>query len=231
MASNLTKSRNFTFLLYPESIPSDWEDCLIKLGIPMVVSPLHDKDIKTNEKEWSTHDVIHEGKHYKKPHYHVIYVAKNPVTIESVRNKIKRALGSTSVSHIEIVDSIENTFKYLTHESADAKKKKKHVYDKQDLLFINDFDIDRYITLDETQKKELFNSITRVIVANKFENIFDLSNYIINRGGEIGIESLDVMNDVIAPKTGLLRLYFDGAYQIRKRGETQIIDTETGEIK
>ncbi|MGU9546261.1 Rep family protein, partial [Bacillus cereus] len=59
---------------------------------------------------------------YKKPHYHVIYVAKNPVTTESVRNKIKRALGGKSVSHIEITDSVEWYFNYLTHDTADARK-------------------------------------------------------------------------------------------------------------
>ena len=38
------------FLLYPESIPSDWEMKLELLGIPIAISPLHDKDIDT--KKW-----------------------------------------------------------------------------------------------------------------------------------------------------------------------------------
>lgn len=37
------KSRYFTFLLYPESIPSDWEMKLELLGVPMAISPIHDK--------------------------------------------------------------------------------------------------------------------------------------------------------------------------------------------
>ena len=32
------------FLLYPESIPSDWELKLELLGVPIAVSPLHDRD-------------------------------------------------------------------------------------------------------------------------------------------------------------------------------------------
>ncbi|WP_218668851.1 Rep family protein, partial [Staphylococcus hominis] len=51
------------------------------------------------------------GKVYKKPHYHVLYIARNPVTTESVRKKIKRALGSKSLSHIEIIDGIESVYK------------------------------------------------------------------------------------------------------------------------
>ena len=40
------KSRNFTFLLYPdrEGFPDDWEERLEKIGVPIAISPLHDKD-------------------------------------------------------------------------------------------------------------------------------------------------------------------------------------------
>ena len=39
------KARYFTFLLYPESIPEDWEMKLELIGVPIAVSPLHDKDL------------------------------------------------------------------------------------------------------------------------------------------------------------------------------------------
>jgi len=84
--------------------------------------------------------------------------------------------------------------------------------------------------MDEAQKKELFNALTRVIIQNKLENIFDLSDYVLSKGEEIGVPTLELMNDIIASKTGLLRLYFDGAYQRRKRNETPKYDSETGEI-
>lgn len=67
----------------------------------------------------------------KKPHYHVIYIARNPVTIESVRNKIKRKLGNISIAHVEILDYIKGSYEYLTHESKDAIAKNKHIYDKK----------------------------------------------------------------------------------------------------
>lgn len=40
------KARYFTFLLYPESIPEDWEEKLELLGVPIAISPLHDMDEK-----------------------------------------------------------------------------------------------------------------------------------------------------------------------------------------
>ena len=42
--TNKEKSRYFTFLLYPESIPNDWEMKLELLGLPIAISPLHDRD-------------------------------------------------------------------------------------------------------------------------------------------------------------------------------------------
>ena len=94
------KARYFTFLLYPESIPEDWEMKLESIGLPIAISPLHDKDLS---------DV--EGQKYKKAHYHVIYVAKNPVTTDSVRKKVRQILGDKSVSMVQIVvQSMENIY-------------------------------------------------------------------------------------------------------------------------
>lgn len=201
------KARYFTFLLYPESIPSDWELKLETLGVPIAVSPLHDKD-KSNV----------EGQKYKKPHYHVIYIAKNPVTADSVRWKIKKLLGEKSLAMVQVVLNVENTYLYLTHESKDAIAKKKHVYDKADIKLINNFDIDRYVTLDVEEKAELFNVVVSLIRTYTLQNIFDLYDFIDENGEAYGL-TINLVNEVIAGKTGFMKLLFDGAYQRSKRGE------------
>ncbi|WP_415338301.1 Rep family protein, partial [Clostridium perfringens] len=177
---------NFAFIIYPESIPENWVECLSKLGIPMAVSPLHDLDEserKFSEMSEAEKAIINSGnKVYKKAHYHVLYIARNPVTVESVRKKIKRVLGDNSISHIEIVDSVEYYFQYLTHESSGAVKKNKHRYDKKDIVYINDFDIDRYVTLDESEKRELANLIFALIRKYQLENIIDLYEFVEARG-------------------------------------------------
>ncbi|HEL0513489.1 TPA: replication protein [Streptococcus equi subsp. zooepidemicus] len=200
------KSRYFTFLLYPESIPNDWELKLETLGVPIAVSPLHDKD-KSNV----------EGQKYKKPHYHVLYIAKNPVTADSVRWKIKKLLGEKSLAMVQVVLNVENTYLYLTHESKDAIAKKKHVYDKADIKLINNFDIDRYVTLDVEEKAELFNVVVSLIRAYTLQNIFDLYDFIDENGEAYGL-TINLVNEVISGKTGFMKLLFDGAYQRSKRG-------------
>src|SRR5699024_8232832 len=131
---------------------------------------------------------------YKKAHYHVLYIAKNPVTVESVRNKIKRVLGNKSLSHIEIVDYVQNYFLYLTHESKDAIAKNKHKYDKKDIIYINDFDIERYITLDEHEKNDLLNKVCGLIYQFGFENMFDFLDFYHQSKDDYDLPNLDVLN-------------------------------------
>lgn len=207
------------FLLYPESIPADWKDRLESLGLCMAVSPLHDKD-KSEIK----------GQEFKKPHYHVIYIAKNPVTVDAVRNKIKRCLGDKTVNHVEIVDNVQNAYLYLTHESKDAKRKNKHVYPRADITLLNDFDIDRYVTLDDAQKKDLKILIMNLINKKHLVNAAHLLDFVDEHGEDYQIRNRDVA-EIVYQNAGGLRLLFDAQYQMGYRytgGRT--VNNETGEI-
>ncbi|MCC9894620.1 replication protein RepB, partial [Streptococcus agalactiae] len=44
-----------------------------------------------------------EGQQYKKPHYHVLYIAKNPVTADSIMWKLKKTLGEKSLALVQVV--------------------------------------------------------------------------------------------------------------------------------
>mgnify|MGYP000162874808 FL=1 len=213
------KARYFTFLLYPESIPNDWIDYLELIGVPIAISPLHDKDLS---------DV--EGQKYKKEHYHVIYVSKNPVTAESVRLKVKRSLGDKSVAMVQIVStSMENMYLYLTHESKDAIAKNKHKYSKADIRLLNNFDIDRYVTLDVEDKDDMLNDVCDLIDDHNLANMRELRRFVKLHGVEYGLPSMKIINSVLRAHTGLIRLYFDAVYQERRYGRADI-DKDTGEV-
>lgn len=214
------KARYFTFLLYPESIPNDWSQRLELMGVPIAISPLHDKD-KSNV----------EGQTYKKAHYHVVYVAKNPVTTDSVRKRIQRVLGARSVSKVQIVvQSMENMYLYLTHESKDAIAKNKHKYSKRDITLLNNFDIDRYVTLDVEDKDDMLNDVCNLIDDHNLANMRELRRFVKLHGIEYGLPSMKIINSVLRAHTGLIRLYFDAVYQERKYGRGDI-NKETGEIQ
>ena len=213
------KARYFTFLLYPESIPENWEMELELTGIPMAISPLHDKD-KSNV----------DVQEYKKAHYHVIYVAANPVTTHSVRMKIQRILGKQSIAKVQVVkQSMENMYLYLTHESKDAIAKNKYKYAKKDIKLLNNFDIDRYVVLDVEDKDEMLNDVCDMIDDHGLANIRELRRFVKEHGTEYNLPSMKIINSVLRSHTGLIRLYFDAVYQERKYGRSYV-DKDTGEI-
>lgn len=230
---NKDKARYFTFLLYPESIPEDWEMHLELTGIPMAISPLHDKD-ETERKDLTEDEqkIIEDGgKVYKKPHYHVVYVAANPVTTHSVRMKIQRILGKQSIAKVQVVkQSMENIYLYLTHESKDAIAKNKYKYDKKEIKLLNNFDIDRYVVLDVEDKDDMLNDVCDMIDEHSLANIRELRRFVKEHGTEYSLPSMKIINSVLRSHTGLIRLYFDAVYQERKYGRSYV-DTETGEIK
>ena len=159
------------------------------------------------------------------------YVAANAVTTHSARMKIQRMLGKESIAKVQFVKyKMDNMYLYLTHESKDAIAKKKHKYDKKDIKELNNFDLDRYVTLDVEDKDDLLNEICDVIDDHDIANYRELRRFVKNHGEEYNLPSMKTINTVLRSHTGLIRLYFDGVYQERKYGRTDI-DTTTGEIK
>jgi len=217
------KSRYFTFLIYPESAPKDWVLRLELTDLPFAISPLHDKDKRETEpgSAFPGEEIVHEE--YKKPHYHVIVVYPNTATCDAVRNKIQRALGEEwkqALNKVQIVKKgMESMYKYLTHESKDAIAKKKYKYNKDDIVLLNQFDIDRYIVLDAHDKEDLLDSVLSTIDKYGLENYKQLMNHMKNHGEEIGIDSRKTLTAIVKSNIGMIRLALDGEYQERKREE------------
>lgn len=153
---------------------------------------------------------------FKKPHYHALFHSDNPISTDAVRNKIQRALGDKAINTVKVVDNMQGAFSYLTHESKDAIRKHKHLYKKTDLTLLNDFDVDRYITMSAAEKSDKFTALTKAVRHNDLANIIELTDWLEEHGGEIDIKSPGELNKVIDGKVGMLRLYFDGVYQKRR---------------
>lgn len=205
------KGRQFTFLLYPENLPKDWETRLQDLDLPMAISPLHDKDI----------DKKIGG--FKKQHYHGIVIFPNPVTQNGVTLKLNRALAhdgyKNCVPQVQfLVKGIESTYLYLTHESKSAIEEGKHVYNSSEIKLLNNFDISRYVVLDASEKEELLQDLLKLIRKNRLSNVFQLDDYLskLREQGKPAPSERDVL-EVIRSNTYMFRMYFDGAYQEEKR--------------
>lgn len=112
----------------------------------------------------------------------------------------------------------------------DKTAKNKRVYDKKDIKLLNNFDIDRYITLDVEDKDDMLNDVCDLIDEHGLANIRELRRFIKVHGAKHNLPSMKIINSVLRSHTGLIRLYFDAVYQERKYGRSDV-DTETGELK
>lgn len=69
-------------------------------------------------------------------------------------------------------------------------------------------------------EKQTLKILLEVIREYRICNIFDLYDFIDENGESYGL-NINSVNEVIAGKTGFMKLLFDGAYQRSKRGEVK----------
>ena len=62
----------------------------------------------------------------------------------------------------------------------------------------NNFDIDRYITLDAEDKDDMLNDVCDLIDEHGLANIRELRRFVKLRGSELGLSSMKVVNSVSA---------------------------------
>lgn len=92
-----TRTRNWVFVLYPESAPDGWQQIIGDLHIQAFVSPLH-RDLNPDETE-------------KKPHHHVILMFEGVKSFE----QIKDITDSLNCPIPQAVNSLRGHARYLCH--------------------------------------------------------------------------------------------------------------------
>lgn len=98
------KGRHFSYVVYPESAPSNWVEELKKRGLAFVVSPLHDKDINPDGTP-------------KKAHYHIIVSWGNTTTYRAARGLCVLL----NCPQPQLLKSCNGMYRYLTHKDNPEK--------------------------------------------------------------------------------------------------------------
>lgn len=117
------KSRYWSGILYPDSLPSNWKELIEEMQLPCAISPLHDKDID-----------IGTGK-LKKPHYHILISFEGPRSQKQVEEIIKDTLNGAKPQRII---SLRGYFRYLCHLDNPEKAQ----YNIEDIIQLCGFEID-----------------------------------------------------------------------------------------
>ena len=147
------RSTTWTFLVYPESAPSNWVDILKGLHVPFIVSPLHDKDIKNKD----TGEL-------KKSHYHCVIRFKSKKSFTQVQNDVCNKVNGPIP---QPVADIAMMIRYLVH----LDDPDKYQYNREDIRVYGNIDVKEYLYT----KKEFQYEILKEIL--DFCQVYDVQEY------------------------------------------------------
>lgn len=165
-----TRSRNWTFLVYPDSekLDQQWRDTLSEMGLQVAISPLHDKDKNKDGTD-------------KKPHYHCVLVFDSVKAREQVQ-EICRKIGTNE--QCQRVLNLKGTMRYLCHLDDPQKAQ----YSRDDVQVIGGLDYDKISTTDEDEERTAngqISQIFRVIYDKGLYNFAELAEYLITEEPEL----------------------------------------------
>lgn len=197
------KKRYWGFVLYPESAPSDWMEQLQATGLPIAISPLHDRDLDPTGEP-------------KKPHHHIILCFSGPTTYNSVK-AITDRLNQPIPQPLE---SVRGYYRYLTHMDNPDKAQ----YSEADIQHLNGFNISDFAELTRSEVFQMKRTILSIIRELQLTEYSDLIFYLEDAGlyGE-----MEVATNHTIFFDAVLR---SCRYKETKRDATARIDPETGEI-
>ena len=164
------KKRNWAFVLYPESAPSDWMEQLQATGLPIAISPLHDRDLDPTGEP-------------KKAHYHIILCYQGPTSYNVVK-AITDGLGQPIPQPLE---SVRGYYRYLSHKDNPDKVQ----YSEADIQHLNGFNILDFAELTKSEVAAMVLTITKLIRERLIMEYSDLIYHLIDAGmyGELEIAS------------------------------------------
>lgn len=181
--------RTWAFVIYPESMPSNYEEIIQETGLPLAMSPLHDKDLNPTGES-------------KKAHFHCIVYYENATTLKNVKENVCDRLNATIPIKLE---SMRGMYRYHIH----LDNPEKYQYDDRDRKFYNGFDIDMANKLTKTEINKLIKEIHTFINENDIYEYIDLLDILkdndLNNLYEIAISQTFLFKGMLDSKRNKLK--------------------------
>ena len=187
------KERNWTCVVYPESVKEDWKETLQSYGLQVAISPLHNKDI----------DPTGEN---KKPHYHILIHFNGPTTYRKVAI-LTEEIGATIPQR---VISAKGMIRYFTHKD----NPEKYQYDEKEITTINGLDINEIDGFSNSEIEEIKRQLVGIINELQIHEYADLYDYCKNN-------ELYEMCEIISKNTIFFNAYLKSKLFTAKR-KTQL---------
>lgn len=147
------KKRYWACTLWPDSLPEEWLEILQQTGLPVAISPLHDKDTNADATP-------------KKAHYHAIFCYSGPTTFNAVKGLTDRLNAPIPIP----LDSVKGYYRYLTH----ADNPEKAQYPQSDIRLLNGFNPLDYADLTRSERLQLVRTVQQFCIDREVYEYCDL---------------------------------------------------------
>src|SRR5699024_1058954 len=153
------RTRNWTFVVYPESAPEDWREIIDDLHVPWIESPLHDKDVNPDGE-------------IKKPHWHVMIMFSSNKSYNQIR-EITMKLRSPNPQKVANAKGMVRYFAHLDNPE-------KFQYDKTEIIEHAGADVSPYLAVTYAERYELIREMMSFVKEKKIIEMKDLLDYAMN---------------------------------------------------
>ena len=151
------RTRNWAFLVYPDSVNENWVDELDEMHLRCAISPLHDKDTYTADVvDKDSGEVKHKKGELKKPHHHVIVVFDSVKAYSQVQ-EICRRIGANEVP--KRLYDLKASLRYLCH----LDNPKKAPYSIDDVVTLGGMEYGEEINSDKERENEVSSEVSRIL--------------------------------------------------------------------
>ncbi|MGG0644097.1 replication protein [Sporosarcina gallistercoris] len=150
------RTRNWTFVVYPESAPENWREIIDDLHVPWVESPLHDRDVNPDGE-------------LKKPHWHVIIMFSSNKSYSQIR-EITMKLRSPNPQKVA---NAKGMVRYFAH----MDNPEKYQYKKTDIIAHAGAEITSYLSVTSAERYELINEMMEFIDSQGIVEMKSLLDY------------------------------------------------------
>lgn len=203
------RSRNWTFIVYPDSAPKNWEEYLQKQYAEMLISPLHDKDVNADNTP-------------KKSHYHVLMIFEGVKSYKQI-SEITEEINATIP---QITHSAKGLARYMTHMDNPEKAQ----YKTEDIKALNGADLSELLKPSSQDRYSMIREMLQFIDNNQIMEFEDILVYAMNHKFDTWFPLLcDNSSYIIAQAIKSKRNRY------KEKGEiltgNQIINKNTGEVE
>ena len=146
------RTRNWTFVVYPDSAPDNWRELLDDMHIEWVESPLHDKDTNADGTP-------------KKAHWHILVMFEGVKSFEQIQ-EITNLLNAPIP---QVCGSAKALVRYFAHIDNPEKVQ----YDVNDIKAHGGVDLALMLQPTSRSRYELIGEMMDYISANDIQEYFD----------------------------------------------------------